>query len=219
MAAPAAASADLPPPPPPLIGMVDPFPLLVAALTAALALVAPSAAAVALALALTWLGRELLADSGSMAGETVVITGAGSGIGRLVAHRLAHRQGCKLVLWDLNKTGVEATAKECEALASPHAIRRCLCFYGSILTACVYMGPFLTVFPVIKGRRGADRWQVHTHPAVDCLSFYAPILEDCVAIMGDFQYKSAGAEFNLAPDSLIGIQFDRLFVFHSRGRV
>jgi all-trans-retinol dehydrogenase (NAD+) len=44
-------------------------------------------------------------------GQTVLITGAGSGIGRLMAHRFA-KLGCKLVLWDVNGDGNEQTAAE-----------------------------------------------------------------------------------------------------------
>ncbi|ESO96613.1 hypothetical protein LOTGIDRAFT_180616 [Lottia gigantea] len=46
-----------------------------------------------------------------ISGETALITGAGSGIGRLLAKRFAD-QGCRLILWDINTAGNEATAKE-----------------------------------------------------------------------------------------------------------
>ncbi|XP_067664588.1 epidermal retinol dehydrogenase 2-like [Haliotis asinina] len=46
-----------------------------------------------------------------ISGETVLITGAGSGIGRLLAKRFADR-GCRLVLWDINKEGNEETAAQ-----------------------------------------------------------------------------------------------------------
>jgi all-trans-retinol dehydrogenase (NAD+) len=41
-------------------------------------------------------------------GETALVTGAGSGIGRLIAIRLA-RLGAKVVLWDVNKAGLDGT--------------------------------------------------------------------------------------------------------------
>ncbi|XP_061439055.1 estradiol 17-beta-dehydrogenase 11-like [Rhineura floridana] len=57
----------------------------------------------------------------SVNGEIVLITGAGHGIGRLTAYEFAKRQS-KLVLWDLNKHGVEETAERCRGLgATAHA--------------------------------------------------------------------------------------------------
>ncbi|XP_028824656.1 epidermal retinol dehydrogenase 2 [Denticeps clupeoides] len=46
----------------------------------------------------------------SVAGETVLITGAGSGIGRLLALDFA-RLGARLVLWDINQDGNKETAR------------------------------------------------------------------------------------------------------------
>uniref|UniRef100_A0A2K6K8B6 17beta-estradiol 17-dehydrogenase n=1 Tax=Rhinopithecus bieti TaxID=61621 RepID=A0A2K6K8B6_RHIBE len=51
----------------------------------------------------------------SVAGEIVFITGAGHGIGRQTAYEFAKRQSI-LVLWDINKRGVEETAAECRKL-------------------------------------------------------------------------------------------------------
>ncbi|XP_007531442.1 17-beta-hydroxysteroid dehydrogenase 13 [Erinaceus europaeus] len=48
----------------------------------------------------------------SVAGEVVLVTGAGHGIGRLTAHEFAKRRS-KLGLWDINKVLVEETAAEC----------------------------------------------------------------------------------------------------------
>nr|XP_004661658.1 17-beta-hydroxysteroid dehydrogenase 13 isoform X1 [Jaculus jaculus] len=57
----------------------------------------------------------------SVAGDTVLITGAGHGIGRLTAYEFAKRKS-RLVLWDINKSGVEETAAECCKLgATVHA--------------------------------------------------------------------------------------------------
>lgn len=44
-------------------------------------------------------------------GQVVLITGGGSGIGRLMALRFA-KKGCKVVLWDVNEKGMEAVQKE-----------------------------------------------------------------------------------------------------------
>ncbi|XP_033640170.1 epidermal retinol dehydrogenase 2-like [Asterias rubens] len=47
----------------------------------------------------------------SVAGEIVLITGAGSGIGRLLAHKFSDL-GATLVLWDVNETGNQETANQ-----------------------------------------------------------------------------------------------------------
>ncbi|XP_077990489.1 epidermal retinol dehydrogenase 2-like [Glandiceps talaboti] len=47
----------------------------------------------------------------SIDGEIVLVTGAGSGIGRLLSLNFS-RQGATVVLWDINKEGVEETAKQ-----------------------------------------------------------------------------------------------------------
>ncbi|CAE7239583.1 SDR16C5 [Symbiodinium sp. KB8] len=51
----------------------------------------------------------------SVAGEVVLITGAGSGIGRLMAHRFAGLGG-RMVLWDINAVAVQAVAEELTSL-------------------------------------------------------------------------------------------------------
>lgn len=51
----------------------------------------------------------------------MLITGAGHGIGRLTAYEFAKLKS-KLVLWDINKHGIEETAAECRKLgAKAHA--------------------------------------------------------------------------------------------------
>lgn len=53
----------------------------------------------------------------SVAGDIVLITGAGHGIGRLTAYEFAKRKS-RLVLWDINKRGVEETAAQCRKLGA-----------------------------------------------------------------------------------------------------
>ena len=51
----------------------------------------------------------------NISGKTVVITGGGMGIGRLMALDFAKR-GCTLILWDIHKKHVDAGALEIEAM-------------------------------------------------------------------------------------------------------
>ncbi|NXD87429.1 DHB13 dehydrogenase, partial [Halcyon senegalensis] len=53
----------------------------------------------------------------AVSGELVLITGAGHGVGRATALEFAKRRS-SLVLWDVNKHGVEDTAAECERLGA-----------------------------------------------------------------------------------------------------
>ena len=54
----------------------------------------------------------------SLSNTHVLITGAGSGIGRLMALGAAKRGASHLVLWDLNLPAAKAVAKEVEALGA-----------------------------------------------------------------------------------------------------
>ncbi|XP_046362491.2 epidermal retinol dehydrogenase 2-like [Haliotis rufescens] len=55
--------------------------------------------------------------SKDVAGETVLVTGAGSGLGRLLSIRFA-RRGCRLILWDVNTQGMAETAEMLRKLGS-----------------------------------------------------------------------------------------------------
>ncbi|XP_022101490.1 epidermal retinol dehydrogenase 2-like [Acanthaster planci] len=69
----------------------------------------------------SWIKWLLPSRPKSLDGETVLMTGAGSGIGRLMAVRFALK-GCNLVLWDINQKGNEETAKMIkEAGGNAHA--------------------------------------------------------------------------------------------------
>jgi len=57
----------------------------------------------------------------SVKGQIVLITGAGSGLGRLLALKFA-KESCVLVLWDVNEQGVQATAQECTAQGARKAL-------------------------------------------------------------------------------------------------
>jgi len=72
-----------------------------------------------LAAALFWSIREITFPlrEKNLNGEVVVITGAGGGIGRLMAIRLA-KNGCKLALLDVNLEAAEKVAAELRAMGS-----------------------------------------------------------------------------------------------------
>jgi all-trans-retinol dehydrogenase (NAD+) len=55
----------------------------------------------------------------SLEGDHVFLTGAGSGIGRLMAIRFG-KLGCKLSLSDINIAGLEETKNLCEREGIPH---------------------------------------------------------------------------------------------------
>ena len=54
-------------------------------------------------------------------GATVLVTGAASGLGRLLAYRAADA-GASLVLWDVNRSGIDAVAAKLRAQSDPAAL-------------------------------------------------------------------------------------------------
>ncbi|CAH2301698.1 estradiol 17-beta-dehydrogenase 11-like [Pelobates cultripes] len=53
----------------------------------------------------------------SVSGDIVLITGSGHGMGRITACEFAKRQSI-IVLWDINKQGLDETAEECRRLGA-----------------------------------------------------------------------------------------------------
>ena len=50
-------------------------------------------------------------------GETVLVTGAGHGIGRHLALQLAAKHGVRnIVCWDINQKSCDDTARDCNAI-------------------------------------------------------------------------------------------------------
>ena len=49
----------------------------------------------------------------TLTGKNVLITGSASGIGRLMAHKIAARGG-NVILWDIDRPGLEALAEQLE---------------------------------------------------------------------------------------------------------
>lgn len=77
-----------------------------------------------LALVLSLIGyltvSNLFKKRKSVQGQIVLITGGGSGLGRLMAHRFA-KLGAIPVIWDINEEGAKKVAEECQAFGKNKA--------------------------------------------------------------------------------------------------
>ena len=93
--------------------MIDGFLVLVGLLLACGSCYSASILYLTIVVIVTVVALEVTGKSGekNLKGEVVVITGAGSGIGRLMALILA-KLGCKLALWDINEEAVKGVSEE-----------------------------------------------------------------------------------------------------------
>lgn len=75
-----------------------------------------------------WAAKELVATAteSSVKGSVAVVTGAGSGIGRLLCLALAG-EGARISLWDINSEAVEAVAEEIRAMGG-----EARCYVGDV---------------------------------------------------------------------------------------
>jgi all-trans-retinol dehydrogenase (NAD+) len=60
----------------------------------------------------------------NLAGSVVLVTGGGSGIGRLLSLEFGKRN-CKVVIWDINKKGADAVAEEIKAAGGEVHVYKC----------------------------------------------------------------------------------------------
>lgn len=88
----------------------------------------------------------------SLKGKTVLITGAGSGVGRLTALRFAE-QGASIVLWDLNEQGMKET--KAMIMKSSPKIR---CTYAVVDVSSPTV--------VYESARNANRWASPSYVSV-----------------------------------------------------
>ena len=93
--------------------MIDGFLVLVGLLLACGSCYSASILYLTIVVIVAVVALEVTGKSGekNLKGEVVVITGAGSGIGRLMALILA-KLGCKLALWDINEEAVKGVSEE-----------------------------------------------------------------------------------------------------------
>ncbi len=124
-----------------------------------------------------------------LAGLTAVITGAGSGIGRALAHRLS-RQGCPVALADVDEAGLTETAR---SITTPTLIRHLDVRDGADVSAfadevgqwsptrigAVFNNAGVAVqASVAEGDPGDDRWlwDINFHGVVNGTRAFLPLL-------------------------------------------
>ena len=89
----------------------------------------PKKAAFLAMLFFIWLAkkiRKMLRRPKDLTNKVVLITGGVSGIGRLLALKMK-RHGCKVVVWDINETGVAEMAANVELSMKVDCTNRDVC--------------------------------------------------------------------------------------------
>mmetsp|Transcript_18767 Transcript_18767/g.45267 ORF Transcript_18767/g.45267 Transcript_18767/m.45267 type:complete len:319 (+) Transcript_18767:68-1024(+) len=120
--------------------------------------------AVVVGLIAVWLARRALATRTDLRGRIVLVTGAGGGLGRALAKKLAQK-GAQLALWDLNKEALEETASLCrEAGANVFADVVNVSDRTTVYEAAIRVLEFGTVYGVVNNAGIVSGQYLHEIP-------------------------------------------------------